>query len=66
MRFEVYRSGWFRREWRWRFVSSNGRVIAISSEGYRNREDCMNGIQLMREAFGPRAHGIKVDIHADH
>lgn len=27
-------------EFRWRFVASNGEVLAVSSEGYKNREDC--------------------------
>jgi len=27
-------------EFRWRLVSSNGRVVATSGEGYVNRGDC--------------------------
>ena len=30
-------------EWRWRAVSTNGRVVADSGEGYRNRADCEAG-----------------------
>lgn len=29
------------KNWRWRRVASNGRVVGQSSEGYRNRADCM-------------------------
>jgi uncharacterized protein len=48
MKFEVYRAGWFRKEWRWRFIS-NGRTIAVSSEGYRNYVDCLRGIELLQK-----------------
>jgi len=27
--------------WRWRRIASNGRVVGASSEGYRNRADCI-------------------------
>lgn len=37
-----------RSEWRWQYVSSNGRVIAVSSEGYWNKQDCINAINIMR------------------
>ncbi|UCH32467.1 MAG: DUF1508 domain-containing protein [Candidatus Bathyarchaeota archaeon] len=51
--FEVYedQAG----EWRWRFRASNGRVIATSSEGYKNRQDCVHGTGLVkREAIGAK------------
>lgn len=46
MKFEVYkdRAG----EWRWRFVTTFGRTIADSGEGYANRSDCENGILLIQ------------------
>lgn len=44
--FEVYRDS--KGEWRWRFVASNGRVIADSAEGYKNKADCLHGIELIR------------------
>ena len=30
-------------EWRWRAVAPNGRVVADSGEGYKNRGDCEAG-----------------------
>lgn len=27
--------------WRWRFVATNGRILAVSSEGYRARGDAL-------------------------
>jgi uncharacterized protein YegP (UPF0339 family) len=32
-RFEVYRDT--KKEWRWRFIASNGRIMADSAEGYK-------------------------------
>jgi uncharacterized protein YegP (UPF0339 family) len=55
MRFEVYRAGWFRKEWRWRFIS-NGRTIAVSSEGYRNYVDCLRGIELLQGSASSPVH----------
>ena len=37
-------------EWRWRLKASNGKIIADSGEGYRNRQDCLAGIQLVKES----------------
>jgi uncharacterized protein YegP (UPF0339 family) len=48
MRFELYReaSG----DWRWRLRHQNGNVIADSAEGYRRREDCERGIEIVKAA----------------
>ena len=27
-------------EFRWRLVAANGNVLAVASEGYKNRKDC--------------------------
>jgi len=37
--------------WRWRYVSSNGRTIADSGEGYFNKSDALNGITLMKGSY---------------
>jgi uncharacterized protein YegP (UPF0339 family) len=38
--------------WRWTFYASNGRKIADSAEGYHNKEDCVNGINLICNSGG--------------
>ena len=45
--FELYkdRAG----EWRWRFRANNGKIIADSGEGYKNKQDCEHGIELIKE-----------------
>lgn len=34
-------------EWRWRLKAGNGEIIA-QGEGYRNKQDCMHAIDLVR------------------
>jgi uncharacterized protein YegP (UPF0339 family) len=49
MKYEVYRDS--ASQWRWRFISSNGRIIAVSSESYINRTDCESGITIIKGSF---------------
>lgn len=37
-------------EWRWRLVAGNGRIIAESGEGYRQKQDCLHGIELVKDS----------------
>jgi uncharacterized protein YegP (UPF0339 family) len=48
MRFELYRDS--AGEWRWRLRARNGEVVAESGEGYKRREDCEHGINLVRQS----------------
>ncbi|MCO7398307.1 DUF1508 domain-containing protein [Stenotrophomonas maltophilia] len=34
-------------EFRWRLYAQNGRVVADSGEGYKNRADCVHGARLV-------------------
>jgi uncharacterized protein len=45
LKFEIYRSG--TGEWRWRARASNGEIVA-AGEGYRNRQDCLKTVELIR------------------
>lgn len=47
MKFEIYKDS--RGEFRWRFVSSNGRIIADGSEGYSSESNALNGINIIKE-----------------
>jgi uncharacterized protein YegP (UPF0339 family) len=44
--FHVYKDG--AGEWRWNLKAANGRIIAASGEGYRDRGGCIHGIELVR------------------
>ncbi len=46
MHYSVYKDG--RSEWRWRLKTQNGNIIADSGEGYRNKADCLHGINLVK------------------
>lgn len=45
-KFEVYKDN--RGEWRWKFKASNGKIIAVSSEGYINKQDCEHAIEIVK------------------
>lgn len=45
-KFEIYKDGIG--QWRWKFLASNGRIIADSGEGYINKTDCLHGIELVK------------------
>lgn len=40
------------RQWRWRYVAANNRIIAVSSEAYYNKADCRAAIDIMRNSSG--------------
>ena len=35
-------------ERRWRLKAANGDIIADSGEGYKNEQDCLDGIKLVK------------------
>ena len=38
----------YKGEWRWRLKADNGKIIAISGEGYTNQGDCLAAIELVK------------------
>lgn len=49
-----------RDEWRWRFKLRNGRIIAASTEGYRDKSNCAGNAEyvLMREWQNPQGETL--------
>ena len=47
--YKLYKDVNFR--WRWRYVAANGKTIADSGEAYFNRQDAINGINLMKASY---------------
>lgn len=37
--------------WRWRLNAANHKTIADSGESYWNKQDCLNGINLVKQAY---------------
>jgi uncharacterized protein YegP (UPF0339 family) len=48
MHFELYKDA--KGEWRWRLFAANGKQIANSGEGYKNKTDCEHAIDLVKNA----------------
>lgn len=44
-RYEMFQDG---SQWRWRIVTSNGRIVAMSESGFYDREACERGIAQTR------------------
>ena len=44
--YRVYKDS--KGEWRWTYHAKNGEPIGVSSEGYKNKADCSNGVTLMK------------------
>ena len=44
--FEIYKDA--RAEFRWRLKAANGKEIATSGEGYKKKEDCKHGIEIIQ------------------
>lgn len=40
-----------KKQYRWRIISSNGRVVAMSSEGYSNLADLYRSTVIVAEAL---------------
>lgn len=36
------------REWRWRRIAPNGEIVGSSSEGYKNKTECLNNAHRNR------------------
>lgn len=45
-------------QWRWRYVTSNHRIIAVSSEAYFNKSDCLASINIMKASGGSSVHEV--------
>lgn len=58
----IYRDN--RGEWRWTYEASNGETIAASSEGYKRKADCQNGIDLMKASYDSPVWIPNVDKYA--
>ena len=46
MKYHVYKDS--SNYWRWRLKAVNGQIIAVSGEGYVNKQDCLSAIPLVK------------------
>lgn len=45
--FEVYKDN--AGEYRWRLQANNNEIVADSNEGYKSRQSCLHGIEVVRK-----------------
>lgn len=48
MAYYIYQDS--QRQWRWYLTAANGKKVADSGEGYWNRQDCLDGIALVKSS----------------
>lgn len=48
MKFETYEDA--EKEYRWRLKAATGKVVAVSSQGYKAKADAARGEQILKEA----------------
>ena len=56
MTYHVYKDA--AGEWRWRLLAANNRNIANSGQGYANKQDCLDAIELVKNS---RSAPVKED-----
>ena len=49
--YEARRGLALRKQWRWRIVAKNGRIVANGGEGYNNRSDLLRALEIVKEAL---------------
>ncbi len=49
-RIELYQGGVLRKQWYFRFVAANGEIVA-QSEGYSDKRDALDTVELVRQDF---------------
>jgi uncharacterized protein len=45
-------------DWRWYLNASNGKKIANGGEGYRNKQDCLHAISLVKQSAQSPIHKL--------
>jgi uncharacterized protein YegP (UPF0339 family) len=48
MYFDLFKSD-ATKQWHWRLMADNNKSIAISGEGYNNKQDAIHGIKLVKD-----------------
>lgn len=58
MPFEVWKDK--KGEYRWRLKAKNGQTIASSGEGYKDKRNCMSGIEAVKKASNDEVKDVEV------
>lgn len=38
-------------EYRWRLRARNGKIICVSSEGFKSKQSCLNNLEIVKDYF---------------
>jgi len=57
MKFEYYRDAG--NAWRWKLRAVNGETLAVSSESYVDKRDCLRCIELVKKSSRTRVERIQ-------
>ena len=49
-------------DYRWRFQANNGKILAVSDEGFHNRQNCEHAITLLKQQ-APKAF-VSVELRS--
>ena len=60
--FEIYQD--LQSDYRWRFQANNGKILAVSEEGFHNRLNCEHSIILLKQQ-SPKA-STSVEVRTEH
>jgi uncharacterized protein YegP (UPF0339 family) len=60
LKFEIHKDN--KMEFRWRLISSNGKTLATSGQGYKAKADCKNGVERIKK---DAADKLKFEIYED-
>lgn len=63
MKIEYYKDD--AKEWRWRAIADNGKIVADSAEGYKHRIDAAEEVQQLKSDF-PNALEVIEDDENTH
>ena len=47
----VFKKSILSRLWRWKLIASNGRILDASSEGFYNKQDCIDNAKKTGKAL---------------
>lgn len=40
-----------KKEWRWKAVARNGRIVATGAEGYKSKAKCLDGFFALQDSY---------------
>jgi uncharacterized protein YegP (UPF0339 family) len=61
LKFEVYQDK--EKEFRWRLKNADGKILATAGQGYKSKESCKKGVELLKTEVGTTK--LKFELYED-